>query len=163
MKKWQQIKKGFIGLSRRVYWVTLSLFTTISIVFILPFSSYVKAQNAPIANQVSQITCNANFLLANLIIWVLAGTLCVLIIVFGAVIAGLGKKNPYETLQEVFQIFFSRDSNTLQVYTVGAVVFSTVFLALTCQLTEGAIAILSAIVGFVLGSMRSSEQAPKII
>ncbi|WGV25643.1 hypothetical protein [Halotia branconii] len=158
MKKQQQINKSFISLSRRAFWVTLSLFTTVFVVFVSLFKDSVQAQNAPTVNQ---LTCNDNFSLVKVIIIALAITLAVLIIVFGGVIVWLGKDDRDKTLEELFQVFFSRDSNTLQIFTVGTLVFSTLFLALTDRLSDGVLAFFGAIVGFVLGIAQSPQQSPK--
>ena len=140
----------------KVKFVWLALITTSLIVFILPFNANVIAQSVPeivpLANSDADTFLSALVIIAlSLIILVFLGTSCF--------VAHTTVKNNSKAA-EYLNAFFS-SSNALQILTVSSVVVTLMFLALSDSLTEGALALLSSVAGYVLGSLQGSNRIPQ--
>jgi len=94
--------------------------------------------------------------LSELAIYALSGILVVAIVVSGVAAFCAIRKAP-EVASESLKEFFN-GGNALKILTVFAVLITSAFLALAGQLSEGAIALLSSISGYILGTMQNAKQ-----
>ncbi len=93
--------------------------------------------------------------LSELAIYALSGVLMVAIAVSGIAAFCAIRKAP-EVASESLKEFFN-GGNALKILTVLSVLITSAFLALVGQLSEGAIALLSSISGYILGTMQSTN------
>ena len=93
--------------------------------------------------------------LSQLAIYMLTGVLVVLI-VSACVVLGFAVRKDAVAVSKSMNEFFS-NNNTLKLFTVVCILISATFLALVGQLSNGIIALLSSISGYVLGSLQSEK------
>ena len=94
--------------------------------------------------------------LSKLVIYAITSILIIVIIVSGIAVSTAIKADPTSASESLKEFF--NGGNALKILTVFAVLIAAVFLALAGQLTEGAIAILSSISGYVLGTIRDRNK-----
>ena len=82
----------------------------------------------------------------------------VVVITFG-VVGGIAFSKVKVGAGKSFGLMFQR-GNFLRIVTVFAVILAVVLLGISDKLTEGAIAVLSGVAGFVLGGLDKSKGSP---
>ena len=96
-----------------------------------------------------------NQALSELAIYALSGILVVAIVVSGVAVFFAIKEAP-EVASKALKDYFN-GGNALKILTVFAVLITSAFLALAGQLSEGSIALLSSISGYILGTIQGEK------
>jgi hypothetical protein len=137
----------------RIKFFILALASVYFVVFILPFNRNAIAQNASIIGQL--VNSDAKTFLSTLIIISLS-LIIIIFLIASCFVANAALKNNDKTAEFLNSFFTS--TNALQILTVSAVMLTTVFLALSDRLTDGALALLSSVAGYVLGNLQKQPE-----
>jgi len=95
--------------------------------------------------------------LSKLAIYAMSIVLVVAIIISGIAATTAIRKNSVATSESIKEFF--NGGYALKILTVFAVLITATYLALAGQLSEGAIALLSSISGYVLGTMQGASKS----